>query len=207
LNDISLSNTKKKIAVFASGKGSNAENLIKHFNNSTSASVDLVLSNNANAAVIGRAKNLGVETFVFDKNELNNSFIVIDKLKDSQIDWIVLAGFLLKFPENILKEFSGRVVNIHPALLPKYGGKGMYGMNVHKAVVENKEKETGITIHFVNENYDEGEIIFQARIEVLSSDTAETVATEISLLEQKYFPKIIENLILTNNNSPSFGGG
>ncbi len=200
MNDISHSNTKNKIAIFASGKGSNAENLIKHFNKSTSASVDLVLSNNANAAVIERAKNLEVETFVFGKDELNNSTIVIDKLKDSQIDWIVLAGFLLKFPENILKEYSGRVVNIHPALLPKYGGKGMYGMNVHKAVVENKEKETGITIHFVNENYDEGKIIFQTRTEVLPLDTAEKVALKINLLEQEHFPRVLEELITKNGN-------
>jgi phosphoribosylglycinamide formyltransferase 1 len=195
LNEISHSTIKKKIAVFASGKGTNAENLIKHFKNHSKAQVTLVLTNSPTAEVIERANNLSVEVVVFDKAHLNDSMVVLNKLKKAQVDWIVLAGFLLRFPTLIIEEFPNRIVNIHPALLPKYGGKGMYGMNVHKAVVENHENETGITIHFVNENYDEGKIIFQAKTEVLATDTPEKVALKIHILEQQHFPKVIENLI------------
>jgi phosphoribosylglycinamide formyltransferase-1 len=195
LNDISLSNTKKKIAVFASGKGSNAENLIKHFKNNPVAEVVLVLTNNPTAQVVERAGSLNVDSFVFNKAQLSDSKVVLDKLKKEQIDWIVLAGFLIKFPSLILNEFPNKVINIHPALLPKYGGKGMYGMHIHKAVVENKENETGITIHFVNENYDEGKIISQAKTEVLPTDTPEIVASKIQQLEQKHFPNVVEQLI------------
>ena len=195
MNDISHSTSKNKIAVFASGKGTNAENLINHFKSSQVAEVVLVLTNNPTAQVIERASGLNVETFVFNKPQLNDSKEVTEKLKKAKIDWIVLAGFLIKFPSSILKEFPNKVINIHPALLPKYGGKGMYGLNVHKAVIENQENETGITIHFVNENYDEGKIIFQAKAEVLPSDTAEIVASKIHELEQTHFPKVVEELI------------
>lgn len=200
MNNHSHLNKRKKIAVFASGSGTNAQNLIEYFKSSSFGKVELVFTNNSKAKVIERAKKLDVEVFVFNKNELNNTSIVLNKLKSSQIDLIVLAGFLLKFPESILSKYNNKVINIHPALLPKYGGKGMYGMNVHKAVVENQEKETGITIHFVNENYDEGKIIFQAKTEVLSLDTAETVASKIHELEQKHFPKVVEELLESETN-------
>ena len=198
---------KKKIAIFASGNGSNAENIIKHFNKGKRAEVVLVFSNNKNAKVITKAKKLNVPVFVFSKVDLHSGNTVLEKLINANVDWIILAGFLLKFPENILRQFPNKVINIHPALLPKYGGKGMYGMNIHNAVVLNKEKETGITIHYVNENYDEGEIIFQAKTKVLDTDTPEIVAEKIHKLEQNHFPEVIESLIITNKNSPSFGVG
>ena len=198
---------KKKIAIFASGNGSNAENLIQFFKKSDFAKVVLVLTNNKNAGVISKATRLNVPVYEFSKNQLYTENNIYETLKLAKIEWIILAGFLLRFPETLLKQYPDKVVNIHPALLPKYGGKGMYGMHIHKAVVENKEIETGITIHYVNENYDEGKIIFQAKAEVLATDTPETVAAKIHLLEQKHFPKVIEKLILKNENSPSFGGG
>ncbi|MBP6759168.1 MAG: phosphoribosylglycinamide formyltransferase, partial [Flavobacterium sp.] len=156
-----------------------------------------VFTNNPNAKVIERAKNFEIPTEIFSKDELNESF-VLQKLKVIQPDLIVLAGFLLKFPKNIVESYPNAIINVHPALLPKYGGKGMYGMNVHKAVVENKEKETGITIHYVNENYDEGNIIFQKKVILLITDTPEVVAEKIHELEQKYFPQVIENILTSN---------
>ncbi len=186
---------KKQIAVFASGNGSNAENLITYFNNSKIAHVGLVLTNNPDAGVIQRAKHLNVPVCVFSKKELQNSTKVEEALKSHQIDWIVLAGFLLLFPKKIIQSFPNTIINIHPALLPKYGGKGMYGMRVHKTVTENKETETGITIHFVNENYDEGKIIFQAKTDVKRNDTPEDIAAKIHQLEYKWFPKVIEEQI------------
>lgn len=186
---------KKQIAVFASGNGSNAENLITYFNNSKIAQVGLVLSNNPDAGVIQRAKRLKVPFCVFTKKELQNSTKVEETLKNHQTDWIVLAGFLLLFPQKLIQRFTNKIINIHPALLPKYGGKGMYGMHVHKTVVENKETETGITIHFVNENYDEGKIIFQAKTDVNRYDTPEDIAAKIHQLEYKWFPKVIEEQI------------
>lgn len=185
----------KKIAVFASGNGSNAENLITFFKNSDLARVEVVMTNNPTAGVISRANSLNVSVCVFSKNELQSTSRVSDILTSFKIDWIVLAGFLLLFPKNIINRYLNKIVNIHPALLPKYGGKGMYGMHIHKAVVENKEKETGITIHFVNEKYDEGKIIFQAKTEITNRDTPESVAEKIHKLEQQHFPKVIENLI------------
>lgn len=187
----------KKIVIFASGSGTNAENIIKHFKNTSLGTVVSVFTNNPKAFVIERAKKFQIPTEIFSKDELNES-LVLQKLNAFQPDLIVLAGFLLKFPENIITQFPDKIINVHPALLPKYGGKGMYGMNVHKAIVENKEKETGITIHYVNENYDEGNIIFQKKVAVLVTDTAEVVAEKIHELEQKYFPTVIENLLNTN---------
>ena len=145
----------KKIVLFASGNGSNAENIIKHFKNSSQGTVVAVFVNNPHAKVIERAQNQNVNTLVFTKEQLSSGF-VLEKLNEIQPDLIVLAGFLWMFPSNIINEYPNKVINIHPALLPKYGGKGMYGKFVHQAVLENNEKETGITIHFVNENYDEG---------------------------------------------------
>ena len=185
----------KRIVVFASGSGTNAENIIKYFRKSDVASVTLLLSNNKEAKVLERAKKLSVPSLVFTKNELNNTDLITKTLKKERPDLIVLAGFLLKFPENILNIFSNKVINIHPALLPKYGGKGMYGMRVHEKVVENGEKETGITIHYVNKNYDEGAIIFQKSFLLSQNDTARSVAEKIHNLEHEYFPKVIQELL------------
>ncbi|WP_412559504.1 phosphoribosylglycinamide formyltransferase [Winogradskyella sp. MIT101101] len=185
----------KRIVIFASGSGSNAENLIKFFHDSDNASVIQVLTNNPHAKVLERCNKLKVSTLSFNRIAFSKSEDVLNILKASQPDLIVLAGFLWKFPEFILKEFENKVINIHPALLPKYGGKGMYGKFVHEAVVANKETETGITIHYVNENYDEGAIIFQAKCEVEPSDSAEDVAKKIHELEMKHFPKVVQQLI------------
>ena len=185
----------KRVVIFASGSGSNAENLIKFFHNSDNASVVQVLTNNPHAKVLDRCKRLKVSALSFNRIAFTQTEDVLNILKSSNPDLIVLAGFLWKFPENILKNFPNKVINIHPALLPKFGGKGMYGMNVHKAVVENKETETGITIHYVNENYDEGAIIFQAKCKVEASDSAEDVATKIHKLEMEHFPKVIDQLL------------
>ena len=185
----------KRVVIFASGSGSNAENLIKFFHNSDNASVIQVLTNNPHAKVLDRCKKLKVSALSFNRIAFSKSEDVLNILKASQPDLIVLAGFLWKFPEFILHEFENKVINIHPALLPKYGGKGMYGKFVHEAVVANKETETGITIHYVNENYDEGAIIFQAKCEVQSSDSAEDVAKKIHELEMEHFPKVVNDLL------------
>jgi phosphoribosylglycinamide formyltransferase-1 len=187
----------KKIIIFASGSGTNAENIIKHFKNTSTGTVISVFTNNPKAYVIERAKNFQVSIEIFTKDQLNEGE-VLQKLNTLRPDLIVLAGFLLKFPENIIAQYPDKIINVHPALLPKYGGKGMYGMNVHKAIVENKEKETGITIHYVNENYDEGNIIFQKKVTVLGTDTPEVVAEKIHNLEQNYFSQVIEDLLTSN---------
>ncbi|OUS01519.1 phosphoribosylglycinamide formyltransferase [Flavobacteriales bacterium 33_180_T64] len=185
----------KRIVIFASGSGTNAENLIKFFHNRENASVIQVLSNNPHAKVLDRAKKLKVSALSFNRIAFTRTDDVLNILKSSHPDLIVLAGFLWKFPENILKEFPNKVVNIHPALLPKYGGKGMYGMHVHEAIVANKERETGITIHYVNDQYDEGAIIFQAKCVVDTIDSAQDVVKKIHKLEMEHFPKVIEQLL------------
>ncbi|MBE7641275.1 phosphoribosylglycinamide formyltransferase [Salegentibacter sp. BLCTC] len=190
---------QKKIVVFASGSGTNAENIIKFFKNSPHASVVAVFSNKRSAKVLKRAHNLNVKALHFDRDALYNSYDVLHILEDINPDLIVLAGFMWIFPQDILKSFPGKIINIHPALLPKYGGKGMYGMNVHKAIIENKEKESGISIHFVNENYDEGEVIFQAKTNISEDDTPETLAEKIHELEYKHFPEIIQQLLQKNS--------
>ena len=187
----------KKIVIFASGSGTNAENIIKHFKNTSIGTVVSVFTNNPKAYVIERAKNFHLPTEIFSREELNSEK-VLQKLNTIQPDLIVLAGFLLKFPASIVETYSNKIINIHPALLPKYGGKGMYGMNVHRAIVDNKDKETGITVHFVNENYDEGNIIFQKKVTLLITDTPEVVAEKIHELEQQYFPKVIEDFLTSN---------
>ncbi|WP_298901287.1 phosphoribosylglycinamide formyltransferase [uncultured Psychroserpens sp.] len=186
----------KRIVIFASGGGTNAENLIKFFHNRENASVIQVLTNNPHAKVLDRAKKLKISALSFNRVALTRTNDVLNILKSSQPDLIILAGFLWKFPEHILREFPNKVINIHPALLPKYGGKGMYGMHVHEAVVANKEKETGITIHYVNEHYDEGAIIFQAKCDVNTSDSALDVAKKIHELEMIHFPKVVEKLLI-----------
>jgi phosphoribosylglycinamide formyltransferase-1 len=187
----------KKIVIFASGSGTNAENVIQYFATRSIGNVVGVFTNNENAKVIDRAKKLDVPTVIFSKEDLNSGK-TLQELSLFQPDLIVLAGFLLKFPSTIIEVYPNQIVNIHPALLPKYGGKGMYGMHIHKAVVENNEKETGITIHYVNENYDEGNIIFQQSVVLTETDTPDDVAAKIHTLEQKHFPEEIEKLLLTN---------
>ena len=185
----------KRIVVFASGSGSNAENIIKFFKHSKTAKVTAVLCNNAHAKVFERCKKLETKCLHFNKNDFSVSDTVLNILKN-EADFIVLAGFLWRIPQKIVTAFPNKIINIHPALLPKYGGKGMYGIHVHKAVKENNEDETGITIHYVNENYDEGAVIFQAKTKLNSQDTPETIAEKIHLLEQHHFPKVIEEVIL-----------
>lgn len=185
----------KRIVIFASGTGTNAENIITFFRHRKNASVVLVLSNNPNAKIIERCKKLNISAITFNKSAFFDAYHVFHLLKSVEPDLIVLAGFLWKFPEFILNQFRKKVINIHPALLPKYGGKGMYGMHVHKAVMANNEKETGITIHYVNECYDEGEIIFQTKCNVDVTDSPEVVASKVHDLEMEYFPKVINDLL------------
>jgi phosphoribosylglycinamide formyltransferase-1 len=184
------------ISIFASGNGTNALNIIQYFKGNPQVKVVAIFCNNPKAKVIEKAKTEGVDVFLFNKKDLQNSERVLLTLEDCSTDFIVLAGFLLKIPDNLIKKYPDRIINIHPALLPKYGGKGMYGMHVHEAVVENNEKESGITIHYVNEHYDEGAIIFQAKCEVLKTDTAKDVATKIHGLEMENFPRLIRQVLL-----------
>lgn len=186
----------KRIAIFASGNGSNAENIINYFSEKNSVEVTLILTNNKNAFVIERAKNHGIPCVVFTSKELKETDIVLDKLKACKTDFIVLAGFLLMIPPQTIQAYPGKIINIHPALLPKYGGKGMYGGIVHEAVRKSGDTETGISIHYVNEKYDEGAIIFQARCPVTKEDTPETIAQKVHQLEYRYFPEIIEKVVL-----------
>jgi phosphoribosylglycinamide formyltransferase 1 len=187
----------KKIVIFASGSGTNAQNIVLHFTNSSKSHQFHIFSNNANAKVLEKAQNLAVPTKIISKDDLNSE-VLLNYLMEIQPDLIILAGFLLKFPNNCIEAFPNKIINIHPALLPKYGGKGMYGMNVHRAVVENKEAETGITIHYVNENYDEGNIIFQKSVSLSGEETPDDVANKIHELEQAHFPVIIEEIINQN---------
>lgn len=184
----------KRAALFASGSGSNAENIIRYFENNPGVEFPLIISNKKDAYVHERAKNLGIPSFSFRKSDFESGE-VLELLQQYAVDYIILAGFLLKIPENLLKAYPDKIINIHPALLPKFGGKGMYGNHVHEAVVANQEKKSGITIHYVNENYDEGEIIFQAKCEVLPTDTPDDVAEKVHALEYEYFPKVIEKVL------------
>jgi len=185
----------RNIAIFASGSGTNAEKIIKYFSNRKTGKVTLVLSNKREAYVLKRAEKNNVRSFFFERADFYNSEKVLDTLLKNKIDFIVLAGFLLLIPENILNSFKGRIINIHPALLPKYGGKGMYGERVHQAVLANSESESGITIHYVNRFYDEGDIVFQAKCKVLPGDTSESLALRIHALEYEHFPEVIEKII------------
>ena len=185
----------KKIAIFASGSGTNAQNIIEYFNELVEKKVSSVFSNKADAKVLDRAKKLGVPTFVFNRDDFYQNNRVMDLLEKEKPDLIVLAGFLWLVPSSLLKNYPGRIINIHPALLPKYGGKGMYGMNVHRTVLKNNEKESGITIHYVNEKYDAGDIIFQTTCPVEINDTPELLAHRIHKLEHRHFPKVIDDLL------------
>ncbi len=185
----------KKLAIFASGSGTNAQRIMEFFRDSREAEVALVLSNKQDAFVLERAVKFGVPIRVFDRYEFYETTRILDLLLENDISLIVLAGFLWMVPDYILKAFPGRIINIHPALLPKYGGKGLYGMKVHDTVIREKEKESGISIHYVNEKYDEGEIIFQARCSVDPSDTPETLASKIHELEYRWYPEVILDLV------------
>lgn len=189
------------IAIFASGSGTNAENIMRTFQNHPFIKIKLVLSNKKDAKVLDRAKKFNVKTLVFNKEEFYSTDIVLQNLLQEQISFIILAGFLWLVPEKMLRLYPNKIINIHPALLPLYGGKGMYGDKVHEAVIGNHETESGITIHYVNSEYDRGEIIFQARCPVFSDDTTETLAERVHQLEYKYYPEVIEKLL--SNQSPS----
>ena len=183
------------IAIFASGSGSNAENIAEYFKGDENINIVLIVKKKKDAFVHERAKKLNIRSITFAKSDFETTNKVLDCLKEKNVDFIILAGFLLKVPDNLLQAFPDKIVNIHPALLPKFGGKGMYGDAVHKAVVEAGETESGITIHYVNENYDEGAVIFQAKCPVLKSDTYEDVAKKVHTLEYTHFPVIIEKLL------------
>lgn len=183
------------IALFASGSGSNAENIVRYFSGKEAISIPLIISNRKDAYVHERAARLGIPSFTFSKAEFDEGSSVIDLLSTFEIDYIVLAGFLLKVSQPLLDAYPGRIINIHPALLPKFGGKGMYGDRVHQAVVEAGETESGITIHYIDENYDEGDIIFQSTCEVLPGDTPGEVAHKVHALEYAHFPKVIEAVV------------
>ncbi len=184
---------QKRIAIFASGSGTNAQNIIEYFADNKSVVVDSLWANKADAYALVRAQKFGIETFVFNRDQFYQNTHVSATLNERKVDLIVLAGFLWLIPNHLIQNFT--IINIHPALLPKYGGKGMFGMNVHKAVVENKEAESGITIHYVNKNYDEGTIIFQASCEVKPDDSPEKVAEKVHDLEYRHFPAVVEKVL------------
>src|SRR6218665_143574 len=184
----------KKIVLFASGSGTNVENIVKYFKDSAVVEIVAVISNKPEAKVLERAANHQVPAFVFLKDDFSTDK-VLNKIQEIKPDLIVLAGFLIKFPSNIISLYPNKIINIHPALLPKYGGKGMYGMNVHKAILENNETETGISIHYVDEHYDNGDMIFQHKVSIIDCKTPEEIAQKVHELEHKHFPKVIEQLL------------
>lgn len=185
----------KNIVIFASGAGTNAESIIRYFQKQKTATVKLVLSNKKEAYVLERAKQLGVPCHYFPKSEWEEGQKILALLESNQIDLIVLAGFLLKISDRLIRAYPHKIVNIHPALLPKYGGKGMYGKRVHEAVTAAGEKETGITIHYIDEEYDRGEIIFQATCPIVPHDTPEEVEAKVHALEHIHYPQVIESLL------------
>ena len=186
--------TIKKIIFFASGSGSNVQNIIEYFSAFDLITTDLVLTNNQKAGVLDRAKSLNVPFYLFKKEEyLDDS--LLNKLQTIKPDLIVLAGFLLKIPKSIVAAYPDKIINIHPALLPKHGGKGMYGDRVHQSVLDSGDSQTGITIHYVNENYDEGSIIFQRAVEVSKADTVESIANKVHQLEYKHYPEVLHQLL------------
>ncbi len=184
----------KHICIFASGSGTNAQNIIEYFKKKKNIEVSLVLSNKKEAYVLQRAQLSGVSNRFFSRDDFHN-YTVLKLLEEYRIDFIVLAGFLWLIPKEFLRAYPNRIVNIHPALLPKYGGKGMYGARVHETVLENKEKESGISIHYVNEEYDKGNIIFQARCKIEKGETAESLAKKVHQLEYEHYPLVIEKLV------------
>jgi len=184
----------KRLAILATGSGSNAEKIMEHFAHSSKGKVVLVAANKTMAGVLARAQKFSVPTFTFTRQELEEG-LLLEKLREAQVDWVILAGFLLMVPDALIRAFPDRMVNIHPALLPKYGGQGMYGHHVHEAVKAAGDTESGMTIHLVNEHYDEGKIIFQAATSLLPEDSAESIAAKVLALEHRYFAKVIESLL------------
>jgi phosphoribosylglycinamide formyltransferase-1 len=191
--------SKFRICIFASGSGTNAEAIIKYFQHHPSIEIELVLTNNPAAAVLEKAKKASVKSRVFNKSQFSESDEIVQLLQAHGITHLVLAGFLLLIPKNLVATYPNKIVNIHPALLPKFGGKGMYGLKVHEAVKASGEKETGITIHEVNENYDEGKILFQASCEVLPSDTPQQIAEKVQALEHENYPRVVEKWITSKD--------
>ncbi|GHV66066.1 phosphoribosylglycinamide formyltransferase [Bacteroidia bacterium] len=194
----------KKIAIFASGSGSNAENIVEFFKNSTQIKINALFCNVPNAMVLERAKKWNFPSYVFTNKEFSEADKILKQLQEVETDYIILSGFLRLIPSPIIAAFPNRILNIHPALLPKYGGKGMYGMNVHQAVIEAGETESGITIHYVNEHYDEGDAVFRARCNIVESDTPETLAAKVHALEYEHFPKVIAQVV--NGDVGIWGG-
>lgn len=185
----------KKIVVFASGNGSNFQNIADTISEDNNIQIALLICNKQDAFVMQRAGKMNIPSMLINKESFYQSEDVLNVLKTINPDLIVLAGFLWLIPENIIDAFDRKIINIHPALLPKYGGKGMYGMHVHRAVAENKEPESGISVHYVSKEYDAGDLIFQAKCKLFTSDTPEVIANKVHKLEYDYFPKIIANLL------------
>ena len=185
----------KKLAIFASGSGSNAENICNYFAESSDIEVVLICTNKRDALIVKKSQKLNIPVYIFTKYELNNFVDLHKKLQSIGVDVLILAGFLLKLPTIMVDSYPNRIINIHPSLLPKYGGKGMYGRNIHRAVIENNETESGISIHFVNQNYDEGKIILQERCTVSNNETIETLTKKIHKLEHSCFPGAIEKTV------------
>jgi len=186
----------KKIAIFASGSGTNAQKIIEYFNVNPVAKVEIILSNKKDAYVLERAKKFNIQTYSFSHDEFYNIDTIPQLLFHHNIDLIVLAGFLWLVPKQLLQKYPNRIINIHPALLPKYGGKGMYGMRVHETVIANCESYSGITIHYINDKYDEGDVIFQTKCKIECNDNAESLSVKVHALEYEHYPRIIEETLL-----------
>lgn len=193
-----MDKNKINLAIFASGNGTNAENIVQYFSENINVQVVATFVNNKNAGVIERMNKLYIPVFLFDTETLYQSDKILEVLVENNIDFIVLAGFLKLIPEKIVEKFQDKIINIHPALLPKYGGKGMFGQKVHEQVIKNNDSVSGITIHTVNKDYDKGVVLFQALCRIEKTDNADTLAAKIHLLEYRYFPQIIEAWLMTN---------
>ncbi len=185
----------KRLAIFVSGSGTNMQNIAQYFNNHPAIDISLVVCNNPDAGAIARAKSLSIPLILIDRKNFKNPEALLDVLHKNQIDWIILAGFLWLIPQALIQAYPNKIINIHPALLPAYGGKGMFGEKVHQAVIKNKEKQSGITIHFVNEYYDAGTIIFQHQLEIQANESPSSLAQRIHELEYKYYPEVIAQLV------------
>lgn len=191
----------KKVAILASGSGSNAQAITEYLQEGSTGRVDSILCNKPDAYALKRAETLGIDAFTFTRDEFYHTSRIPDLLEERNTDLVVLAGFLWLVPEHMIKRFPDRIINIHPALLPKYGGKGMYGSKVHEAVIANGEQESGITIHYVNERYDEGNIIRQARCKIVPGETPDSLAEKIHQLEYQHYPRVVEQLLISAENS------
>jgi len=194
--DLYIKLNKRKIILFASGSGSNFEEICKYFVGKKQISIDLLICNNSKAKVLNKAKKYGIKTLLISRETFYKTSTTLNTILKINPNLIVLAGFLWKVPTKIIDSFPNKIINIHPALLPNYGGKGMYGMNIHKAVIENNERESGITVHYVNKNYDEGKILFQKSIAIDEKESSESLSRKVLKLEHNFFPKIIEKALI-----------